>query len=780
MRPIVSLLHFALLTVVAAQVHADENAGVRTHAQTAKQATVESFIVKLRPSLSVQAAPGNAESGAAAQVTAAKARVTALAARMSMTVDETHPIGPNMHVMRVTPMAKGKPVADMLARLSADTEVEYAVEDRHVIAHAVPNDPLFAGQWHLQTPLPPVRSAIDVVTAWDTTKGDDNTVIAVIDTGVRYDHPDLTARLLTGYDFITPLSNATDGDARDGDATDTGDFCGTDPIPRSSWHGTRVSGIIGASSNNARGVTGITWNGKILPVRVIGACGGLNSDVIAGLNWAAGITFPGAPALPPTTAKILNVSLGAEGPCDPASRDAIAAIAAKGVLVVVSAGNEAGPVDTPANCPGAMAVAGLRHIGTKVGYSSLGPEIAISAPAGNCPDEANDGCAFSIDTTINLGETTPIANSEGYSDKTEARRTIGTSFSSPIVAGIAGLMLGVNSNLKAPQLIARIREGASPFPTTSDTTIPAPPGVCGTPSAVQGQECICTTAVCGAGMANANGAVQAALRPIADIVVQGAVAPGANVTLQGGGSTAAKTRSISSYSWLRGGDTISSSPTANITAPASGSVTVCLTVSDDVGKQDSAKVVVTSTGSTVSTLPAGSTECTAEVSVSATDATAGEGGDTGTFTFTRTGSVTAALTVNIALAGTALNGTDYQSIATTVVFNAGSTTAAVTLTPVDNATVNGTRSATVTIQSGTGYAAGSPNAASITIADNDTAAPAPPVQQTGGGGGGALDQLMLMGLALAVLAMLLRSGRLSRRAQQLAKHIASENGRARR
>ena len=112
----------------------------------------------------------------------------------------------------------------------------------------------------------------------------------------------------------------------------------------------------------------------------------------------------GVPANP-NPARVLNMSLGSEGACTAAYGDAVAEVMATGAVVVASAGNSAGhAVSTPANCPGVIAVAGLRHAGTKVGFSDLGPEIAISAPGGNCVDIGpNDPCLYPILTTTNSG-----------------------------------------------------------------------------------------------------------------------------------------------------------------------------------------------------------------------------------------------------------------------------------------------------------------------------------------------------------------------------------------
>ena len=187
-------------------------------------------------------------------------------------------------------------------------------------------------------------------------------------------------------------------------------------------------------------------------MRVLGKCGGLDSDILDAMRWAAGLHVAG---IPDNThpAQVINMSLGGTGTCTPAEQTVINEVVNAGVTVVVSAGNEGGPVDSPANCAGAAGIAGIRQVGTKVGFSSLGPEVALSSPAGNCVN-ASGACLFSIDTTINNGATTPTTS--GYTD--QLNPNLGTSFSSPIVAGIAGLMTSVNANLKPAQLIARLKE----------------------------------------------------------------------------------------------------------------------------------------------------------------------------------------------------------------------------------------------------------------------------------------------------------------------------------
>src|SRR5690349_10813195 len=336
-----------------------------------------------------------------------------------------------------------------LERLRADAAVEYVALDRRRFPHATtPNDPLFANQWYLKDTQ---VSAVNAIGAWDLGQGVNGVVIAVLDTGVLYDHPDLGrgdrgGKLLPGYDFVTESHMSNDGDGRDANPSDPGDWVDStdknNPVftncdtTTSSWHGTRVAGMVGALTDNSTGVAGLSWNSFILPVRVLGKCGGIDSDIIAGMRWAAGFHVAGVPDNP-TPARILNLSLGSDGACDASYLDVIAELTSRKALAVVSAGNEGTVVSSPANCPGVAAVAAIRHAGSKVGFSSLGPEVAIAAPGGNCVNVNGGPCLFSLDTTSNTGTTIPGTNN--YTDQTN--NNLGTSFSAPIVSGITALML---------------------------------------------------------------------------------------------------------------------------------------------------------------------------------------------------------------------------------------------------------------------------------------------------------------------------------------------------
>jgi len=589
----------------------------------APAAPVERFIVRLRTT------------PASAAYQPAPERVAALATRHGLAVAEARHIVSGMHLLRVTPRP-GESAEQTLVRLRADPTIEYAEIDARRRPLATPDDSLFGEQWYLQNAEP---AAVNAVAAWDLTPGSTGLVIADLDTGVRFDHPDLRGtsanRLLPGYNMVSNVAVSNDGGGRDSDASDPGDwvtaadaktsqFSGC-TVTNSSWHGTRIAGILGAITNDQVGIAGMTWEGWVEPVRVLGKCGGYDSDILAGMAWAAGMPVSGVPANP-YPARIINMSLGEVGEnCQqnfPAYQQMIDELLAAGVLVVVSAGNEGGPVDVPANCAGAVAVAGLRQVGTKVGYSSLGPEVALSAPAGNCVNTgAGQPCLFSIVTTTNSGTTVPANNT--YTD--EYNFNVGTSFSAPIVSGIAGLMLSVNGNLSPDQLIARLQAASQPFPVSTTAGVPmchVPTG----PNDLQTAECSCSTQVCGAGMANANDAVLAALRPIAALAVSGTVQGGNPVTLDASGSGAACQASIAGYAWsvvppTTGPPAViqnANSARATIVAPSPpNTYKLMLTVTDSQGRTDSATLVLSSSGvQTSAPAAAGDNACLAAVAYS--------------------------------------------------------------------------------------------------------------------------------------------------------------------
>ena len=354
-----------------------------------------------------------------------------LARRLGLGLQDGRAMAPRMQALR----GRGLSSEALAARLAAQPDVEWAVVDGRKYATAMPNDPLLAdnqttttpvvGQWYLRAPDSAIVSAINAVGAWDISTGSSSVTVAMLDTGVRFDHPDFqnadgSSKLYPGFDFVSSPTASNDGNGRDSDASDPGDPCATGrSTTPSSWHGTQTAGIVGAATNNGIGMAGVGYNTMVLPLRVLGECSGSDSDIIAAMYFAANLSngfaasvLPGDPSVNPRPAKVISLSLGSSGACNQAYQDAINDLVAHGVSVVVSAGNSTGQaVSTPANCAGAIAVAAIRHIGTKVGFSSLGTEVAISAPGGNCVNTASGApCLYPILTTTNDGTAGPVNN----------------------------------------------------------------------------------------------------------------------------------------------------------------------------------------------------------------------------------------------------------------------------------------------------------------------------------------------------------------------------------
>ncbi len=522
-----------------------------------------------------------------------------LGRQLTLPLQDGHVLGQRTQSLR----ARGLSSSQLAARLAALPDVEWAVPARRKTITAVePGDPHFGGgqasvtpavgQWYLRAPDATALSAVNAVGAWAITSGSAAMTVAVLDTGVVMSHPDLGGKLHPGYDFVSRSSAANDDDgrvvpnSRDTDASDPGDWstasdsCGAHD---SSWHGTQVAGLIGAATDNGIGMAGLGRNVMVLPVRVLGKCGGYDDDIIAAMRWASGVSA--SPVRNVHPARVLNLSLGSSGTCSPAYRDAIAEINAAGVVVVVAAGNDTGQaVNEPANCAGAIAVSGVRHAGTKVGYSNIGPEVAIAAPAGNCVNERG-ACLYPLLTTVNASKTSPGAHA--YSDS--ANPSLGTSFAAPMVAGTAALMLSVDGSLTPAQVKAALQSTARAFPSTGAQTAGATS--CVAPSALNQVECYCTTATCGAGLLDAGAAVEKVARttspPLAAFTVSSdRPTVGESVVLDAGPSSV----SAVSVRWTlvsgSGNASFTGSSSArrtSLTATAAGTVVVRLQVFNAAG-----------------------------------------------------------------------------------------------------------------------------------------------------------------------------------------------------
>ncbi|KDP85653.1 peptidase [Cupriavidus sp. SK-3] len=452
------------------------------------------FIVRWRDGSTSTASSGAAASGQPDRMLSVHQNTgVALAVKRQM--------GGSLQLLSVSASDAADPEATA-ARLRQDPRIAEVVPDRWLHLHdTAPNDPEFAlNQPYLGTPAQ-VVGGVNLPPAWDRTRGSSSLVIAVLDTGYL-PHPDLAARIVPGYDFITDTSIANDGDGRDTDATDAGDgvpsgftcpgtSAPTTTATNNSWHGTRVAGTLGALTNNGVNIAGVDWNARIQPVRVSGRCGALLSDTVDGMRWAGGLAVPNAPANP-TPARVINVSLGG-GTCSSIEQQAVNDLAANGVIVVAATGNSASAVEAPADCSGVVAVTAHANDGENASYANVGPQVSLSAPGGGCGNskvvQGSNGNTCSVANsfirTLSNDGTTSLGNYTLTSSQ-------GTSFATPLVSGVAALMLAANPALTPAQLLATLKSSARPHPA--------------------GTFCTTTTGTgkCGAGLLDANAAVIAA------------------------------------------------------------------------------------------------------------------------------------------------------------------------------------------------------------------------------------------------------------------------------
>lgn len=579
-RPVFSLFFpFIIMGLAASSTAGAQPAG---RPPSRPSSPVSGLIVKFKAA-APPAAPG------------APTRLQALAVRSGVRLRFHRNMSGKAQVLAL-PEAMSEERAKEIARLvAADPAVEYAEPDSIMFPLLVPNDPSYGLQWHYQSPNV-ITGGANVEAAWDVTTGAPNQVVAVVDTGY-VDHQDLGTQIVGGYDMVSldpagagptlcPLGaadcRANDGNGRDADAHDPGDGitaaaeaasggwfsnqgCGTS---NSTWHGSHVAGTVGAKSNNSSGVTGINWNGKIVPVRVLGRCGGTLSDIADGIRWAAGVDIGGGVPVNTNPAKVINLSIGGDGACGATYQNAITEATGSPYFanVVVAAGNGGDDgigddvVNTrPANCTGVITVASTGRNGERAVYSNFGSLVEIAAPGGNMIQGQTHG----VYSTLNSGAQAPTASPAG---DTFAYYQ-GTSMAAPHVSGIISLMLSLNPNLSPAQVLSKMQASARAFPTGTGSD--------------------CTTSICGTGIIDAYAAVRAAgTAPTASAGPDQAVLFGQGVTLDGTGSS--DDNSIVSYLWtqtqgpavsLSGGGTASASFTAN----KSGVLVFSLRVTDDVG-----------------------------------------------------------------------------------------------------------------------------------------------------------------------------------------------------
>ena len=369
------------------------------------------------------------------------------------------------------------------ARIRALPEILYADPALGGGLFAVPTDPKFESQWNLKG----TGGGVNLPPAWDITTGKNTVVVAVIDSGVLASHPELSGRVLPGYDFISDPTHANDGGGRDADPTDPGDWvtaaqaAGNCKETPSSWHGTRVASLIAANANNGIGIAGVDWQAKILPVRVSGKCAGGyqfdGNDLVDAIRWAAGYTVSGIAN--PNPAKVINISLGGAGPCNSLTQSAIDAARKKGAVVIAAVGNT-GAVGSqqPANCIGVIRVAAVDSKGALASYSNRGESASLSAPGGDLTDPLPFYTAGDGGTTVAL------------KDGAVTSGRVGTSYATPHASGVAALMLAIKPKMSSPGVSVLLANTTRNFPTNTSFD--------------------CDNITCGTGLLDAGNAVMAA------------------------------------------------------------------------------------------------------------------------------------------------------------------------------------------------------------------------------------------------------------------------------
>ncbi|MCB1598634.1 MAG: S8 family serine peptidase [Xanthomonadales bacterium] len=388
-------------------------------------------------------------------VSAISRHLDQVASRTGQTLSYVRTLSTGGHLVKIGKALDDGSLLKVMNDLAADPNVAYVEPDQIMVPFLSPNDSSYSQQWHYFE----ATGGANLPTAWDNATGS-GVVVAVLDTGIT-SHTDLNANVVAGYDFVSSSTNARDGNGRDSNPADQGDWTTAgqcysgSPASNSSWHGTHVAGTIAAVTNNASGVAGVAFNAKIQPVRVLAACGGTLSDIADAITWASGGSVSGVPANA-TPAKVINMSLGgSSSTCASTYQNAINGAVNRGTVVIVAAGNSNVNASgaTPANCSNVVTVAATNRSGGRAYYSNFGTLVDVAAPGGDVRSSSSNG----ILSTLNSGTTTPGSQSYAWYQ--------GTSMATPHVAGLAALILSKGSKTPA-QIESLLKSNARPFPAS--------------------------------------------------------------------------------------------------------------------------------------------------------------------------------------------------------------------------------------------------------------------------------------------------------------------------
>jgi serine protease len=613
-RPI--LLIGASLAIVAISPSYSANSKVDlpiltvTEPQRAPELPITQLVIRLRDDVT-----------SGRLVRPSSARLELLSNRAGERLIYRRPTADLSHVLRLDEPLQRVAAERVAQRLRLDPSVASVEIDEYVFPFLTPTDPFWTDSrevlWHLKAPTAQRPGGANLPEAWDTAVGR-NVTVAVIDSGITT-HLDLDTNIIRGHDFISADTDgrflvANDGDGRDADPADPGDWIddsdltktvfsgGSSPCKKanSSWHGTHVAGTIGAVTGNGAGIVGVAHEAKILAIRALGKCFGYGSDITDAIRWAAGAqpvsgtwTELGIPTNS-NPARVINLSLGStSSSCSSSRQNAITAARALGAVVVAATGNDSrATISSPANCIGVIAVTAHTVEGDKAVYANHGVGTTLSAPGGgscttsalNCLPQSDSGAAGTlwrlITSTTNSGTTSPGAIA--YSGKS------GTSMATPHVSGVAALLISAMPTLTVESVRQLLTSSVREFPAGT----------------------FCAGKVdnpCGAGMLDATRAMQrlAALTPTVTASANAAVVEnGSTVTLTGTATPKAGGNLNLTYRWqqITGATaTLSgtSSPQVTFIAPNGSRMSFRLTVTDSDGFAASANVDVRSNGTPI-------------------------------------------------------------------------------------------------------------------------------------------------------------------------------------
>ncbi len=592
--------------------------------------------------------------------------------------------------------------------------LRYVEPDRILQPVLTPNDPWLGNLWGIAGPAQVNGLAgVNAYTAWDRTDGSGATVSS-IDTGYR-PHADLAGQIVAQYDFISDAASANDGNGRDSDATDPGDFrvsgsCGSSGTSNSSWHGTHVAGTIAALANNGVGVAGVAYGAKLVIARVLGRCGGTTSDIADAIIWASGGTVSGVPANP-RPAQVLNMSLGGQYPCSssPTLQGAIDSARSRNSTVVVAAGNSNMDAAgfSPASCNGVISVAAIGDGGSRAPYSNYGASVDVAAPGG----DMSRGSTVGILSTYNNGATTPGSDSYAYLQ--------GTSMASPHVAGVVALLYAAKPSITPDEVESTLKGNVRSFPVSCSG--------------------------CGAGLVDATLAL-AAIAPgpgslrfstASYAVTENGVSATISVQRSGGSAGAVSVNyATANGTAIAGSDYIATSGTLNWADGDITTKTFSVPMIDDTLAESSETLALAlsapsggaSLGSvktaTLTIADDDSSSVKSTLAFTAGSASISEAAGSATVTVSRTLGSTGAVSVNYASSnGTALAGSDYSAVSGTLRWNAGDTASKSFTVPINNDTAaEANETITLSLSApGGGAVLGATKTQTLSIIDNDGA-----------------------------------------------------------